>query len=605
MRPLASLLLLVALLVPAAAPAATEADAYAQARLDYFALRKDEKRRPFRHHWMQVIRGLDRGAEKLRGDDRCGALFNAGRAWHDVSEISYLQDDREEAIKRYLRLVDLCPKSSLADDALFHAAELQQKRDPAGARRTLDRLLATWAKGDRAAEARALRATLPAPKETRQAAAPAAKAKGTTAVGAAASQKGGAAAQPKGESGSVASAARPTNEAPAQAQNEAAAARPATDAGSAAPRSAAATAGSATGGPAHPHGTTSAAASASGEAPPLHAAEGEAIPGANLPSAIDILAALDARGADAQRPEDVALAEDLRRDQLAREGATPPPAGAKAAPAAAKGAEPEIDRERLAALEKATGGEVSLSLAAGLKVRRVVIDPGHGGKDTGAIGRKGTREKDLTLAISKKLKRELQAMGLEVLLTREKDVFLELEERTRFANERQADLFISVHINAAENRKAHGIETYTLNLNSDRYAMRLAARENASSKRRVADLEFILADLATKANTDDSVRLARLVQGEMVSRLRRTYGEKAIRDLGVKQALFFVLVGAKMPAILVEASFVSNPEEEQRLRTDKYQEETARSIAEGVRRFIAEREAIAQGAAPGSVGAVF
>ena len=142
MRPFAILLLLAALLLPAAA-AAGEAEAYAQARLDYFALRKDEKRKPYRHHWMQVIRGLDRGAGKLKGDDRCGALFNAGRAWHDVSEISYLQDDREEAIRRYLRLVELCPRSSLADDALFHAAELQQRRDPAAARRSLDKLLAS------------------------------------------------------------------------------------------------------------------------------------------------------------------------------------------------------------------------------------------------------------------------------------------------------------------------------------------------------------------------------------------------------------------------------------------------------------------------------
>ena len=279
----------------------------------------------------------------------------------------------------------------------------------------------------------------------------------------------------------------------------------------------------------------------------------------------------------------MALAEDLRRDALAKQEA--PLHG-----------EATLDRERLAAIEKSTGGEIPLSLAAGLKVRRVVIDPGHGGKDTGAIGKGGTREKDLTLAIARKLKRHLEAMGLEVLLTRDKDVFLDLEERTRFANDKQADLFVSIHVNAAENRKARGIETYTLNLNSDRYAMRLAARENASSKKRIGDLQFILADLATKANTDDSVRLARLVQSEMVTRLRKTWGD-SVRDLGVKQALFFVLVGAKMPAILVEASFVSNDEEEKRLRSEKYQEETARAIADGVRRFVAEREAVAHGKA--------
>src|SRR5690606_24070158 len=156
-------------------------------------------------------------------------------------------------------------------------------------------------------------------------------------------------------------------------------------------------------------------------------------------------------------------------------------------------------------------------------------------------------EKDLTLAMAKKLRRHLEAMGLEVLLTREDDRTLSLEERTRFANEKGADLFLSLHVNAAQNRSAHGIETYTLNLNSDRYATRLAARENASSERTLGDLQFILADLATKANTDDSVKLAELVQRKMVSRARGRFGQDAVRDLGVKQALFFVLVGAKMP----------------------------------------------------------
>ncbi len=550
MRALA-LSLLFALLAPPAAALAGVAEDYQQARLDYFALRKDEKRKAYRHHWMDVIRRLDRGAEKLRGDDRCGALFNAGRAWHEVSEISYLQDDREEAMRRYRKLADACPRSALADDALFHTAELQQKRDPAAAGQTLDKLLASWPRGDRAAEAKALRATLPAPKK---------------------------------EQKRVAAAVKQPEKKPALQQAKAA---PAAKHAAAEKRD---------------EKRDSSPAQAAAPAPAA-----EAIAGGNLPSAVDILAALDGKGADANRPEDVALAEDLRRDRLARTGDAPPEQPAapekrtEPRPAEPKPAEKKLDRDRLAALEDATGGEIPLSLVAGLKVKRVVIDPGHGGKDTGAIGKRGTREKDLALSISRKLKKRLEAMGLEVFLTREKDVFLELEERTRFANEHHADLFISVHINAAANRKAYGIETYTLNLNSDRYAMRLAARENASSSKSIGDLQFILADLATKANTDDSVRLARLVQGEMVTRLRRTWGQK-IRDLGVKQALFFVLVGAKMPAILVETAFVSNPDEENRLRTEKYQEETARSIAEGVRRFIAEREAIASGKVPSGTG---
>lgn len=255
----------------------------------------------------------------------------------------------------------------------------------------------------------------------------------------------------------------------------------------------------------------------------------------------------------------------------------------------------ESSEGRLGAIEEAIEAELPFSVVAGLKIRRVVLDPGHGGKDTGAIGPDGAKEKELTLAMAKRLRAHLEALGLEVLLTREDDRTLSLEERTRFANEKGADLFLSIHVNAAHNRKAKGIETYTLNLNSDRYAMRLAARENASSERRIGDLQFILADLATKANTDDSVKLAKLVQGRMVSKLRSRHGKERIRDLGVKQALFFVLVGAKMPSILLETGFISHPEEGKRLQTRAYQEDVMRGVAEGVRQFILDREALASG----------
>ncbi|HEY0840008.1 MAG TPA: N-acetylmuramoyl-L-alanine amidase, partial [Vulgatibacter sp.] len=333
------------------------------------------------------------------------------------------------------------------------------------------------------------------------------------------------------------------------------------------------------------------------------AAGTSAVPGASLPSAADILAALDAKGADAFRPEDVALAEDLAADRATKPapvagGGTATPsskevATAEVAPAAAA---TTLAPEKLHAIEEAVGREIPLSLVAGLKVKRVVIDAGHGGKDSGAIGKNGQKEKDLTLAMARKLRARLTSMGLEVILTRDSDVFLSLEERTRIANEQRADLFISIHVNASTNRKAHGIETYTLNLNSDRYAMRLAARENATSTRSIGDLDLILADLATKANTDDSVRLAKHAQGQMISHLRSRHGD-AVKDLGVKQALFFVLVGAKMPAMLVETGFISNPDEAKRLSSASYQDEIARSLSDGVRRFIEEREAIARGGA--------
>jgi len=221
----------------------------------------------------------------------------------------------------------------------------------------------------------------------------------------------------------------------------------------------------------------------------------------------------------------------------------------------------------------------------------VIIDPGHGGHDTGAVGPGGTQEKAVALAISLKLKAALEKQGLEVMLTRDDDTFVRLEDRSRFANGHHGDLFISIHCNAAPSSKLRGIETYTLNTSANRYAVRLAARENASSQKGLGDLRYILADLATKANTGESRRLADRVQHDLVHELGAKYS--GVRSLGTKEALFYVLLGAKMPAILVETSFVSNPEDEKRLASDSYQQAVADSIAGSVQQFLEDRLAIA------------
>ncbi|MGI5865535.1 MAG: N-acetylmuramoyl-L-alanine amidase [Myxococcales bacterium] len=250
-----------------------------------------------------------------------------------------------------------------------------------------------------------------------------------------------------------------------------------------------------------------------------------------------------------------------------------------------------LDRARLAKLEKVTHASVPLSVQVGLKVKRVIIDAGHGGHDTGAIGPKGTREKDIVLAIALKLRDKLQAEGFEALLTRETDKFVALEDRARFANRNKGDLFVSIHCNANKNRKLRGTETYTLNVSSDRYAIRLAARENASSERSLSDLQFILADLATKANTEESTRLAKAINARVVAAMGD--GKKKGRDLGVKQALFYVLLGVRMPSVLVETAFLSNPQEEQELKDPARQQAIADGIASGIVRFVAERDALA------------
>ncbi|GAC1559096.1 MAG: hypothetical protein NVS2B9_20870 [Myxococcales bacterium] len=221
----------------------------------------------------------------------------------------------------------------------------------------------------------------------------------------------------------------------------------------------------------------------------------------------------------------------------------------------------------------------------------MVIDPGHGGRDAGAIGPHGLREKDVALSIARKLASRLRAQGLEVVLTRDRDVFVPLDDRTRIANEARADLFVSIHCNAARKRKLSGVETWTLNVASNRYAARLAAFENAADERTVSDLRLILADLATKANASDARELASSVQTSLVRNLRSRVG--SVRDNGVKQALFYVLLGTHMPSILVETAFLSNPEEEKRLRSARYQDGTAEAIARGVRDFLDGRRKLA------------
>ena len=233
------------------------------------------------------------------------------------------------------------------------------------------------------------------------------------------------------------------------------------------------------------------------------------------------------------------------------------------------------------------------------KVNTIVIDPGHGGKDPGAIGPGGLREKDITLSVSKKLGALLRTRhGVNVLYTREKDVFVPLNERTEIANAKGADLFISIHVNASEQRKARGIETYFLNWTDDREAIRVAARENRISFDKMqkvqSGLQMILQDLARNSKREESMRLAHSVQNSMVSALSRDYSQ--VENLGVKYALFYVLVGAEMPSVLAEVSFISNHQEERLLAKSSYRNRIAEAIADGIEAYISESTLIVKNA---------
>jgi len=230
-------------------------------------------------------------------------------------------------------------------------------------------------------------------------------------------------------------------------------------------------------------------------------------------------------------------------------------------------------------------GQLSLAQQLGLGIGKIVIDPGHGGKDPGAIGPHRVKEKFVVLDIAKRLKAELEKqMNCQVVMTRDHDCFIPLEERTVIANTKKADLFVSIHANASRNRKAHGVETYFLNLATDKEAMELAAKENATSTKKISDLQLILNDLMRNSKISESSRLARSVQDHLVKHLRGKY--RNVKNLGVKQAPFYVLIGAQMPSILVETSFVSNRVEEKRLDSAAYRQKIAEGIAAGIKVYI-------------------
>jgi N-acetylmuramoyl-L-alanine amidase len=219
------------------------------------------------------------------------------------------------------------------------------------------------------------------------------------------------------------------------------------------------------------------------------------------------------------------------------------------------------------------------------KIRRIVIDPGHGGHDPGAVGPSGLQEKDVVLSVGLRLRDLLKdELGLDVVMTRSTDVFIPLEERTAIANKVNADLFLSVHANAAANRNAAGIETYYLNLAKTEKAAQLAAKENGTSLEKVSVLQAILFDLMANYKLNDSAHMAEEVQKALYKKIRGQHAD--VRNLGVKQGPFYVLVGATMPSILVETAFLSNPQEEARLKDPAYLEMTAEGILEGVRGYI-------------------
>ncbi len=234
--------------------------------------------------------------------------------------------------------------------------------------------------------------------------------------------------------------------------------------------------------------------------------------------------------------------------------------------------------------EPTSAGDRNLTRVLGLKIGRIVVDAGHGGHDTGTIGPNGLMEKDLVLDVALRLGRLLETrLGADVIYTRDDDTFIPLETRTAIANEHQADLFISVHANSSPDPSARGVETYYLNFTSNPDALEVAARENAVSEKSIFELQDLVKKITLKEKIEESQELATDVQRSLYSGLAGKHS--TLRDRGIKKAPFVVLIGANMPSILAEISFVSNPTDAEKLETPEYREKIAESLYKGIAKY--------------------
>jgi N-acetylmuramoyl-L-alanine amidase len=312
---------------------------------------------------------------------------------------------------------------------------------------------------------------------------------------------------------------------------------------------------------------------------------------------IDVRSNDAAKEAAAPRVDDSKAAANAAESvRASARSTTPPPPGNSEADLASKPAIPKskVKADKLAALKPAPApepkptrdGQRSLTRALGLKISRIVIDPGHGGHDTGTIGPHGLMEKDLCLDVALRLGRliEQKLPSAEVVYTRTDDTFVPLEDRTALANQAKADLFISIHANSSHDPDARGIETFYLNFATSGESMEVATRENALSQSSLHDLQDIIKKIARNEKIEESKELAANIQDSLSRRLQLVSQEEHNR--GVKKAPFIVLIGANMPSVLSEISFISNPSDERLLRKTDQRQRVADGLYRGIAAYL-------------------
>ncbi len=296
------------------------------------------------------------------------------------------------------------------------------------------------------------------------------------------------------------------------------------------------------------------------------------------PTSVTVAIGPPATAPVAEEPKEMATTQPTTKPTFER---VTPRASDKGAKSAGKD-KPKIDAGHEA--KRNSSGEHSLIRALGLKIGKIVIDAGHGGHDTGSIGRGGLEEKALVLDVGLRLGKLLEErLGAEVVFTREDDSFVPLENRTAVANQHRADLFLSIHANSSRDRTARGVETYYLNFTSSSDALEVAARENAVSEKSIHELQDLVKKITLTEKIEESKEFASTVQSALHTGMSKK--NPGLRNRGVKKAPFVVLIGANMPSVLAEISFLSNPKDEKNLRKNQYRQRIAESLYRGVAKY--------------------
>jgi len=609
----------------AVAASAAAKDDYARGVSAFNSLLGNEKRAGLRAEWQAVMKHFERSlAAEPKGEYAPKCMFFLGRSFEELARRSFAKADRAGALEAYDRLLKVFPKHGWADDAMFRKGVvwLDLAKDPVQAEGFFKGVVAAYPKGDMAPKSREMLAqmagTAPAPTTAKQAdpapSSPPAPAKGgATLMGIRHWSSSDytrvvmdVTGDVKYERALVEKAKNGNKQLQITLQRTGIAAdvMPARTIGdgilSQILVSPEAEGGAlitfdlmqmdhyrvftlpepyrvvldiyATGG----NGVRTKDAAAT---------QAEGASGKQEPEVDHVQRALAELEAKSAAKKDVPAAKSVPEPAKAqKQTKSGKQSGSPTQGAAAKEETPQID---VTPRQKKYAG--SLVEQLGLKVRTIMIDAGHGGKDPGAVAN-GLEEKDINLRMARILGRELQQQGFEVHFTRTGDKFIPLEERTAMANAKNADLFISLHCNAIKEASVKGLEVYYLNLATDAQAVRVAARENGVSAKKISDMQFILSDLMLNSKINESRQMASLVEQETLRAVRPGY---SLASHGAKGAFFYVLTGARMPSILVEMGYLTNPEEAAKLGSDAYLTSMAKGLASGVAAYKKKLERFA------------